>query len=127
MKRITLTLAAIVVGLVAVSRIDSPVQALAVPTEIIGVPESESCECNPCLCEDCQCAPQLAPTTVPVSMVQVCEDGVCSLQPASAVGSDAAASSVSSCEDCGPVRRVVSRVRERQPVRTVLRRVFGRR
>lgn len=110
MKRIALTLAAVVMATLLVSRIDTEAVALQVPSELVSVPQDE---------------PQMLVPLTPAG--EVCVDGSCGPVAMSSDGTLLSVSSVSSCEDCGPVRRVVSRVRERKPVRTVLRRVFGRR
>lgn len=109
MKRIALTLASIVMATLLVSRIDTEAVALQVPSELVSVPQDE---------------PQMLVPLTPAG--EVCVDGSCSPVALSSDGSLLPVAAVASCDDCGPVRRVVSRVRERQPVRTVLRRVFRR-
>lgn len=71
--------------------------------------ESNQCDCT------CDCQPQAAAEVPPAvqafpaeEMVQVCNDGVCTLVPASSIssGTDAAVSSSSACAGgvCGPFK-----------------------
>lgn len=105
---------------------EARISALESQTTVRSAGTTAACACEVCDCEPCTCG-QVA-SAVDQPLVQVCEDGVCTLVPAGS----ASVSVASSCDDCttaafpvlgAPVRlvgRAIGNIREnRQAIRSM--------
>ncbi|HAN97009.1 MAG TPA: hypothetical protein DCQ98_06045 [Planctomycetaceae bacterium] len=119
MFRFVLLALVIVASLFGVSMLDTAsAETLPLPGEFIVVPSD--------------LPPDLPPEGTPPDpgdMVRFCDPitGQCRLVPRGSIEASRSPTSASSCSDCGPARRFASGLRERQPVRKLLRHVFRRR